>query len=189
MAEVAARPLTPDVLLDEARAGLGLDREAGVGTIDGDDGFMEPFAVACRALEDEAELHLLGRWATRRYLVRLLQVRFQLAAHLRRDPGVRDEEVRAPLVVTGAPRTGTTIPLRPPLAGPRVPGARGVGAAATGAPPDPEHFPDPGRLVLAEEELRQMATTVSSLDAIHVYSGRMPKECISAMSFSFPPRS
>jgi hypothetical protein len=182
--EVAARPLTPDALLDEARAGLGLDRSAGVGTIDGDDGFVEPLAVACRALEDEAELHVLGRWATRRYLVRLLQVRFQLAALLEVDPGVRDEEVRAPVVVTGAPRTGTTIlyGLLSRDAAFRVP--EGWELLRPVPPPDPGRFPDPGRLALAEEELRQMATTVSSLDAIHVYSARMPKECISAMSFS-----
>ena len=185
LADVAARPLEPDSLLDEARAGLGLDRSAGVGAIDGDESFMVPLTVACRALEDEAELNVIGRWATRRYLVRLLQVRFQLAALIASDPGVRDEEICAPVIVTGAPRTGTTI-LYGLLAEDRafrVP--EGWELLRPVPPPDPDHFPDPGRLVLAEEELRQMATTVSSLDAIHVYGGRMPKECISAMSFSF----
>ena len=65
--------------------------------------------MACTALEEEARLTVIGRWMTRRYLLRLLEVRFQLAAYLTDDPGVRDEEVRSPILVTGAPRTGTTI--------------------------------------------------------------------------------
>jgi hypothetical protein len=183
LAEEAARPLTPEALLAEARAGLGLDHRAGVGAIDGDDRHLVPLGVACRALEDEARLTVVGRWITRRYLVRLLQVRFQLAELVRRDPGVRDEHVAAPIVVTGAPRTGTTILYgllgRDPAL--RVP--EGWELLRPVPPPDPAAFPDPGRLVLADAELRLMALTTSGLDAIHEYSGRMPKECLSAMSF------
>ena len=61
------------------------------------------------ALEHEAELTVMGRWMTRRFLLRFLEVRLQLAAYVRDDPGVVDEEIRAPWFVTGAPRTGTTI--------------------------------------------------------------------------------
>ena len=41
--------------------------------------------------------------------LRLLEVRLQLMAYLRADPGVLDEEIEAPLFVAGAPRTGTTL--------------------------------------------------------------------------------
>ena len=102
IADAAARPIEPEALLDEARATLGLDRRAGVGAIDGDDRFLVPLGVACAALEEEARLTVLGRWMTRRFLLRLLEVRFQLAAYLHEDPGVRDEEVRRPVIVTGA---------------------------------------------------------------------------------------
>ena len=50
-------------------------------------------------------------------------------------------------------------------------------------PPEPDRFPDPGRLALADAELRLMPSVSANLDAIHEYSGRMPKECLSAMSF------
>ena len=52
-------------------------------------------------------------------------------------------------------------------------------------PPRPERYPDSGRVMLADTELRQMATVVSGLDAIHHYHGRMPKECVSTMSLAF----
>jgi len=183
IAEVAARPLTPDDLLDEARATLGLDRGAGVGAIDGDDRFLEPLGVACTALEEEAALTVIGRWMTRRFLLRLLEGRFQLGAYLATDPGVRDEEILSPILVTGAPRTGTTILYGLLASDPALRVPEGWELLRPVPPPEPDRFPDPGRLVLAEQELRMMATTVSGLDAIHEYSGRMPKECLSAMSF------
>ena len=39
----------------------------------GDDDFLEPLAVLLAALEEEAELTVLGRWITRRFLLRLLR--------------------------------------------------------------------------------------------------------------------
>lgn len=183
--DVASRPLDPWHLLAEARAALGLDAAAGVGAIDGDDRFLEPLQVACAALEEEARLTLLGRWITRRYLLRLLEVRFQLAAYVASDPGVRDEDVHRPLVVTGAPRTGTTILYGLLACDPAFRVPEGWELLRPVPPPDPAHVPDPGRLALADAELRLMPSVSSGLDAIHEYSGRMPKECLSAMSFAF----
>jgi hypothetical protein len=183
IADGAARPLDPALLLDEARASLGLDHHAGVGAIDGDDRFLEPLAVACAALEEEAQLTVLGRWITRRYLLRLLEVRFQLAAYLEADPGVREEEVRSPIIVTGAPRTGTTILYGLLSCDPALRVPEGWELLRPVPPPEPDRFPDPGRLALADAELRLMPSVSANLDAIHEYSGRMPKECLSAMSF------
>ncbi len=125
VAESAERPLRRDVLLDEARASLGLGPESGVGALDGDDSFLEPLDLVLAALEDEARLTPVGRWMTRRFLLRLLEVRFQLVAYVATDPAVREEEIVAPVVVTGPPRSGTTIlyellALDPSLPRPRV---------------------------------------------------------------------
>src|SRR5262249_8296261 len=107
IADVASLPFDRDALLDEARAELGLAGRGADGF--GDDGFIEPLDALLPAFEDEAELTLLGRWITRRFLLRLLVVRAQTIAYVRADPGVRDEVIDEPVFVTGAPRTGTTI--------------------------------------------------------------------------------
>ncbi|HXY93581.1 MAG TPA: sulfotransferase, partial [Acidimicrobiia bacterium] len=107
IAEVARLPLDRDQLLAEARADLGLDGQGIDGF--GDGAFLEPLDVLLPALETEAELNVLGRWLTRRFLLRLLEVRAQMVSYLRTDPGVRDEVITEPVFVTGAPRTGTTI--------------------------------------------------------------------------------
>ena len=52
----------------------------------GSDDFLEPLAVLLPALEHEAELTVIGRWMTRRFLLRFLEVRLQLARVRARRP-------------------------------------------------------------------------------------------------------
>lgn len=188
--EEAEPPFDRDALLGEARARMGL---AGGGIADfcGEgfdaDEWVEPLDRVLRALEEEAQLTLLGRWMTRRFLLRLLEVRLQLMAYLRADPGVVDEPIEQPLVVAGAPRTGTTL-LYELLAGdPALRAPLGWELLRPLPPPDPDparRAADP-RVGLADRELVLPQTVVSSLRSIHVYGGSRPKECVSAMSFTF----
>src|SRR5699024_6834705 len=99
-------PFARDAVLGEALALDGTDE--GLAAF-GDDRFLEPLEILLPALEDEAELTVLGRWLTRRFLIRLLTGRIQQARYVRTDPGVVDEVIAEPLFVAGAPRTGTTI--------------------------------------------------------------------------------
>ena len=183
IADVARLPFDRDALLDEARAELAIDGRGIDGF--GDDDFLEPLSVLLPALEAEAELTILGRWITRRFLLRILQVRAHTVAYVRDDPAVRDEVIERPVFVTGAPRTGTTI-LHALLAqnpAGRVP--EGWELLRPVPPPDPTSFPDPARVALADRELRMPALATGTLDTIHEYGGRMHKECVSSMSFVF----
>jgi len=183
IADEARAPLERDALLGEALARCG---RAGAGLAAfGDEGFLEPLDVLLAALEREAELSLLGRWLARRFLLRLLEGRVHMQDYLRADPGVVEEEIRAPIFVTGAPRTGTTIlfavlvqdrSLRPPL---------GWELLRPVPPPDPATAATDPRVALAEAELRMLARVDPAMDAIHEYGARQPKECLSAMSFEF----
>jgi 8-oxo-dGTP pyrophosphatase MutT (NUDIX family) len=183
IAEIAALPFDRDQLLAEARAHMGL-ADGGLADF-GDDGFVEPLDVLLRALEEEAGLTLTGRWLARQQLMRLLVVRLHILAYVRADPGVRDEVIDRPVFVTGAPRTGTTI-LHALLAqdpANRVP--EGWELLRPVPPPDPATRDRDPRILLADEELRLPQVVVSGIVAMHEYGGRMPKECISAMSWEF----
>lgn len=186
----ARLPLERDALLAEARARQGI-ADGGIDDF-GHPSFpaeqmLEALDRALAAIEGEAGLHLMGRFMTRRFLLRLLEVRLQLMAYLRADPGVQDEPIEAPLFVAGAPRTGTTL-LHALLA------ADPAGRAPLGwellwpvppPAPEPERRATDARIALAERELTLPQTVVSGLLAIHVFGATRPKECLSAMSFAF----
>lgn len=181
MADVARRPLSVDALLAEARAEAGID-DGGDGDFGTD--FREPLEVLLPALAHEAELTVLGRWLTRRHLLRLLRIRLQVTRYLRTDPGVVEEPVVRPLVVTGAPRTGTTILHALLAADPALRAPLGWELLLPVPPPQPG-VDERARIDLAEAELRSFAGADPGLDAIHEYGARNPKECLSAMSFAF----
>jgi len=186
----ARLPLDRDALLAEARARLGL-ADGGVGDFGHPlfpvDEMIEALDRVLDAIEREASLHEMGRFMTRRFVLRLLEVRLQLMAHLRADPGVVDEPIEAPLFVAGAPRTGTTLlhallstdPAR------RAPLGWELLRPVPPPDPDPERRARDPRIELVERELTLSQTVVSGLLAIHVYGASQPKECLSAMSFSF----
>jgi len=165
----------------------------------GSDDFLEPLQVVTAALESEAQLHPLGRLIARRYLERLLGGRILLhrGSESASAPASGVEahgKVVAPIFVVGAPRTGTTVLFRmlaevDGLRAPRgweflhpcpespVTGVAPVRAAAPCPPID--------RIAAAGHELVLPQTIASGLDQIHAYSAHMPKECLSAMAFSF----
>ncbi len=190
IAAEAALPFERDALLAQARARLGLV-DGGVADFchaefDADR-FVEPLDRVLAALEQEAALTPVGRCLTRRFLLRLLEVRLQLMALLRADPGLRDEPIEAPLFVAGAPRTGTTVLHAMLAADPahRVPLGWELLRPVPPPDPDPDRFASDPRIPLADRELVLPQTVVSGLLAIHVYGARRPKECLSAMSFAF----
>jgi hypothetical protein len=74
----------------------------------GDASFLEPFRVLLAALEGEARLSAFGRIATRQHLIQLLVQRLRLEDLIRRNPEILDEEIPAPIVIAGLPRSGTT---------------------------------------------------------------------------------
>lgn len=177
----AMRPFRRERLMGEACATTGLADF-------GPDDFLTPLDLLLADLEEHAALTVVGRWQTHRYLQRLLRGRLQLVDALRRDPGIADEVIDRPILVAGAPRTGTSI-LHALLAlDPAYRAPAGWELLLPAPPPRPrprDHDDDP-RVELADAELRFLDMVGGgSMDAIHLYGARLPKECLSAHSFAF----
>jgi hypothetical protein len=94
-------PLEPEALLEAAATAAGLDDF-------GDPRFREALDVLTRSCRTEAGLSPPGTVATHTQLVNFLVNRLRLVDLLRRHPEIHDVPVRAPIVVAGLPRTGTT---------------------------------------------------------------------------------
>jgi hypothetical protein len=95
-------PLTIDGLMTAAR------RQAG-STDFGDEAFVEALTRLLRSIEEEAVLTPVARSMLRFSLTRKLEIRLRAQAAFTRNPEILEEEIRAPVFITGFPRTGTTM--------------------------------------------------------------------------------
>jgi sulfotransferase family protein len=75
----------------------------------GSEDFETPLQVLLTSLNEEANLNMLGRFLQFERLTELLVNRLRLQQFIARHPEILEEQVRAPLVIAGLPRTGTTM--------------------------------------------------------------------------------
>jgi hypothetical protein len=170
-------PLDAGALVDAARASTGIEDPGDLG-----DGDWEGRLRALVAAVDAADLHVVGRLMTREELLRSLRVRLLLAEQRRRDPGIADEVVDRPIVVTGPARSGTTIlfellGLDPDL---RTPIATDVMHPVVAAGVDPAL-----RTAMTEAEQELWADVQPEFAAIHELRSDLPVEDITICAPSF----
>jgi hypothetical protein len=151
----------------------------------GDDRFRAPLARLVRALDDEAQLTLLGRLVAREELVRLLANRLQVTDVHRRHPEIAGGPVERPLFILGLPRTGTTI-LHELLAqdpANRVPMTWEV--MRPFPPPERATFDTDPRIAEVERHLGGIDRLVPGFKAIHPMGARLPQECVAINQHEF----
>ena len=169
-------------LIAAAARGTGLDAERVESSLDV---ASEPFELLLDSLASDASLTDEGDAFTRRWLSRLIGSRSQLVEWSTHDHGVLDETVTAPVIVAGAPRTGTTF-LHGLLAQhPHLRAPEGWELLFPAPPPAADTADDDPRIIAADEELTWPQRKRASMMSIHRYAGRMHKECLSAMSLAF----
>lgn len=74
-----------------------------------DESYREPLERLLWSLEHEARLNETGEAVLQQRMVDILATRLRVQAYLKRYPEILDEEIIAPLVIVGLPRTGTTM--------------------------------------------------------------------------------
>lgn len=173
--------LHPGDLLQAATTATGL-------TDFGDEWFREPLDRLSTALDDEAELHLAGRLRARAEIQVILHNRLRLVDLWNKESTIESEVVRAPIVVTGLGRSGTTLlhellacdqANRPALLWElihTVPGA----AAPRGSSPDEADW-----VATTHAEITLMDEMVPAFTAMHENGGGLPTECIFAFAHQF----
>jgi len=170
--------LTPAELVRAARASTG--GLSDFGDFDGDWRARLDSLVA--ALEASAQLHALGRLMTRQELLRGLRTRLLLARARSQSPGIAAERIEAPIVITGPPRSGTSILFellaldphaRAPLAWEALHPVPFDGADAS------------ARQALAECEQEFWADVQPEFAAIHELRADLPVECVTITLPSF----
>ncbi len=138
--------LNADDLMEDAA------RQAGL-TEYGDFPLSEGLGVLCRALNREARLNARGLTAVRNEIGNTLVQRLRIEDFFRRHPETIQQEIAAPVMVTGLPRGGTTA-LSQMLS--RDPGLRSIRrweAEWPSPPPSPETDRDDGRMFEMQRKL------------------------------------
>ena len=148
-----------------------------VGLLDfGDEpGWEAGYRALCGALNEDAQLNVVGRLSARGEIIRNLQNRLRMVDYWRASPEALAADVAAPVFVSGPPRTGTTILLELLALDPNLRGVRGYEA----------HFPldtlpDSGASALAcsEPEQEFWADIQPEFMTMHELRSDLPVECV-----------
>jgi hypothetical protein len=170
-------PLEAGPLLDAARGSTGLAEFGDVG-----DGDWEGRLRAVVASIDAADLTVVGRLMTREELLRSLRTRLHLGAERASTPSIADEQIVAPVVVTGPARSGTSI-LFELLA--LDEGLRSPIATDVMHPALPASVDAATRRAMTESEQELWADVQPEFAAIHELRSDLPVECITITAPSF----
>ena len=151
----------------------------------GDDTWHEPFSVLVKALEQEAQLTLMGRLMARNDIILWLSTRLQVTATLTANPGILEQEIIAPMVITGLPRSGTSI-LFELLAQDPDAGVPLTWEAMMPCPP-PEHatYETDPRIPVAHQLATQWSRVAPAFASMHEMGGTIPSECGQLMVGTF----
>ncbi len=170
--------LREEELLESARRRTALDNF-------GDGSFREPLRRLIDSMETEAKLNLMGRLAARYDLIRLLGNRLMMEEDRKRNPGIAEEEIHQPIIISGLPRTGTTLlhnllALNPDS---RVPLTWET--MYPSPPPETATYQKDQRIFVVDRQMRWFHRMVKGFDRIHPVGARLPIECLVIFSQSF----
>lgn len=147
--------------------------------------FFDALSRLTRALMTEARLNLLGRISAREAIVSHLATRLGLEHDRRRYPEIAAEQIRRPIVITGLPRSGSTL-LHGLLAqdpANRVPQTWEM--LNPSPPPEWKSYNRDPRIASTERQLRWFHRVVPEFKLIHPVGARLPEECVVILSHSF----
>ena len=138
-------------------------------------GWEAGYRAVCDALNENAQLNVVGRLSARGEIIRNLQNRLRMVDYWRDNPEALAAEVTTPVFVSGPPRTGTTILLELLALDPNLRGVRGYEA----------HFPlgtlpeaEADALACSEPEQEFWADIQPEFMTMHELRSDLPVECI-----------
>jgi hypothetical protein len=168
--------LDPDTLEAAARRTARLDDF-------GDPYYRDGLEQLVQSLEADADLHLIGRIYMRQIIRQALVNRLLLQQDRRARPEFYDAPLRPPIVITGLPRTGSTLLHRMMS---RIPGffAPPYWLLVRPLPARPGE-PDAVRRAAALREMRWWKRITPSVRTKHPLSVNTPEECMFALALTF----
>jgi hypothetical protein len=170
--------LAADDVVAEARERTGFDDF-------GPDDFRQGLMVFCEAVNSEASLNELGAVAVRDTVVNALANRLRVFDWIRRHPEVAREHIKAPIVVIGMFRAGTTFLSQLLDQDPSNRALLRWEASDSAPPPTHSTFRSGPRVDAARLSNNMLEDLNPRMKAIHHEDAAGPTECIAVMSQDF----
>lgn len=151
----------------------------------GDNAFMPALQKLLQSIDDEANLHPFGRWVVRGRIIHALVLRARVHALIEQNPEILYEDIKAPLVIAGLQRTGTTMLHRLLAADPNLRSLKSW-EALNPLPLKNEKADDPSPRLrearVAENGLKYLAPEFFK---IHPVEAEAPEEDVLLLEYSF----
>lgn len=183
-AEGAYMDLPSVVPLDEASLIEQAERNTGLSNF-GDDLWREPFRVLIKALNEESQLHLMGRLMVRTDILTTLEARLRIEEAYRLHPEIENEEIRSPLFIVGQGRSGTSEMLNLLARDPNNAVVRAWEAMFPCPPPETATYDSDPRIAKATGILQRNYRVVPELRASMEYGGNVPCENVHIHCLAF----
>lgn len=167
--------LTEASVLEEARRRTGLDEL-------GDEHFLVPLRRLLEGLRAASGVSSTTRFLVRGSLIHFVSNRMRIHDAVTRDPSIRERPVTRPIVVTGVPRTGTTL-LHNLLA--QAPDARPLRFFETLSPVPAPGDDQSARIRRAELLVKMTRKFSPEMARAHALDPHGPEECLGLLQNTF----
>lgn len=151
----------------------------------GDDLWREPFGVLVKALQEEAQLTLMGRLMARSDVVLWLSSRLRVVETLEKNPEILEQEITAPMIIVGLPRSGTSILFELLWQDDDVGVPLMWEALQPCPPPETASYHTDPRIEQADNLFTQWNRVAPEFASMHEMRGDIPAECGLLMSGTF----
>ncbi len=145
----------------------------------GTDLFRAPLKLICDSTHNGPPRRLLGRLQLKGAVISSLAVLLKIQAEVTRHPEILDEEIRKPIFILGAPRTGTTLLHRLLARDPAHRAPRFWEMVEPFPPPEESTYENDRRIKKYKRALALLYYCVPEFKAIHDMSDmHEPEECL-----------
>ncbi len=151
----------------------------------GGDEFREGLKILVNALDREARLNAIGRMATDAQITMLLANRLQIEDWYTRHPEIDEQQIIAPLIGLGLPRTGSTALGILLGEDPNVRSLRNWESMWPCPPPEAATYTTDPRITQAEASMAQRGVLFPRMSAMLPSTATSPMECQLFMGLDF----
>ncbi|RYD81458.1 MAG: sulfotransferase [Verrucomicrobiaceae bacterium] len=168
-------PLQADAMIANARRRTGLENF-------GEGEFHEALSRLLESCEKEAHMSFVGKLALKSSVHEVLVNRLRLQKDRENHPAIAGQQIQRPLIITGLPRTGTTL-LHSLLA---LDPAHRAPLTWEVMEPSPVDYRDaPKRIRRAASDLAWLDWLAPTFRTVHALGAELPQECVAIMSHTF----